>query len=333
MGGGGGGTTPRNLYQETAGELKAKADLAPKVFSTEAQYRPQYNALDMQQIMNLLNGTEAGTREEQYSEWVAPKGAPYIMQRNGINMPPTHVINPAYRPGHYADRTRTINTPAMPGLMELSRTLSLEQAHDQADALHVQRASDLADVENLGPMAMRAVHAADPGTSQLIDTMTDQASNELNLGSRLDPSQMRQVQQTLRARRQGMLGGTGSAGDFAEALGVSEFGNSLRQQRRQFATGAIGLRQGVYGDAFNRVLGRPAAMDPSAMIGQATGLSRMAGPTMFGSTINANDVADSNFNAANAKRISDANNSASMTSAGISAGAGIASAAILAALV
>jgi len=134
---------------------------------------------------------------------------------------------------------------------------------------------------------------------------------------------LRLAQQSDRARYQGTLSGSGPAGNLNEAIGVSQYAQDLRKQRQQFAAGTVGLRSAVYGDSFNRVLGRPAAATAQTYLGQAGGINQSSGPRMFGSTVNANDVYSSNQNAAAANNAADKAATMTYAGAGIGAGAGI----------
>lgn len=344
MGGGGGAPAPRDLYTETAGELKAKADLAPKVFATEAQFGPQYDALSLQSLATTLEGTPETTREMEYNETVdgwknsmtgefsetKPDWQQGVAGVHG-GAPHGDLFNP-WRPYQQTVlRKKTVPVAATKGYLDLAGEVSDRADQMQALSQTRQRSADIADVQNLGPASLQAIMAADPAQAHLINQLTEQSDEELALGTRLSPSQMRLVQQSVRAGQAARGMGFSPADNYGEALGVSQFGTDLQNQRRQQAASTIGIRAGIYGDSFNRVLGRPAANNGAGYMSSAYGIDQQSGPKMFGSTINANDVANSNFNAASAKSISDANNSAAMTSAGIGAGVSLAAAGILAA--
>jgi hypothetical protein len=343
MGGSPKATPPRDLYTETAGELKAKADLAPKVLATEQEFRPQYTALDLQSIDQLLKGIPGGTRDLEYTEMVTKYRNPITGEMS--DSPRTTTGGSAIgtnRDGSAKFQTtqweqvrvpvlskRSVKTEATPGYLDIADTVADRVANIEARGLSAQRGADIKDVMELGPKSLEAIQASDPRSAALIESLTNDATDELALGENLNPAQLRLAQQSIRSRGQGTLGNIGPSGDFKEALGISQYAQNLRDKRRAYATGVVGLRQGVYGDGFNRVLGRGAAASPTDALSNAYGISQGAGPSMFGSSINANDVADSNFNAAAARNNAKANNNAAMTSAGISGAAGLASAGIL----
>lgn len=332
---GGGGAPSRDLYAETAGELSAKANLAPKVFSTEAEFRPQYNALDLQSIDQLLTGIPGGARELQYSTNVTkyrnPETGEISDTPRTTTKPPkdnrvggyggeTIVWQPVQVPGI---STRTVNTPGTPGYLDIADRVADRVSAIEARGLSTQRAADIRDVSQLGGLSLAAAQGADPRTAALIESLTTEAQSELDAGYNLNPEQLRLAQQSVRARHQGTLKGTGPAGDLAEAIGVSEYAQNLRNQRRQFGAGVAGLRSGVYGDAFNRVLSRPAAASPTTALNTAYGISRSGGPQMFGSTINAADVSEWNANAAATNAAANKAQNQALAGAGISAGVGL----------
>lgn len=330
---GGGGAPQRDLYAETAGELSAKANLAPKVYRTEAEFRPQYNALDLQSIDQLLNGIGEGTRDLEYTEMVTKYRNPTTGELSdtprttGSSAGTTRqggggitVWQPVQMP---VVKTRTVSTSATPGYLDMADRVAGRVADIEARGLSAQRAADIRDVQQLGGLSLAAQQSADPRTAGLIESLTTEAQGELDAGYALTPEQMRLAQQSVRARHQGTLKGTGPSGDLAEAIGVSEYAQNLRNQRRQFAAGVTGLRSGVYGDAFNRVLSRPAAASPNASLNTAYGISRSGGPQMFGSTINAADVSEWNANAQATNAAANKAQTQALAGAGISAGVGL----------
>jgi hypothetical protein len=183
------------------------------------------------------------------------------------------------------------------------------------------READIADVARLGGASRNAIRSANPETARLLDMMNEQATSELGQGAALDPALRRIVGQTIRGRQSGTMLANGDAGAYDEALGVSMFGNDLRNQRRGFAGNVIGLNQGVYGDAFQQVLGRSSGMVPAAMSagGQAGGIAGMVGPRLINPESGyAADIHDSNFNARVAKGIADDNNRTALTGGAMS---------------
>lgn len=337
------GPAARDLYAETSGEIKAKVDTAPSVYAAEAQYRPAYTSLDLQDMEQQLFGTAGTSRTIQYQdqEWVPPQTA---MQQQNPYQPGTveyarwqnqtmpNMVRAnggqqgAVTPGYWKQvmKTKTVDVPAQAGYLDMARRVGSAADEITAASQTRQRTADIQDVANLGTASRKAMEQADPEQAALIGGITSQAQQGLDMGGALDPATLRQVQQSVRGRYAGRLGAGGPAGDLQEAMSVGDAATQTRAARMSTATGATQLRQSVYGDALSRVLGRPASGGATPYLNTAYQMQRSAGPTLFGTSISANDVADSNFNAANASSIANKNNAAAQQSAYIGAGASIA---------
>jgi len=208
---------PRDYGKETADTLRAQLELAPQKYAAEAQYAPQYQALQL----GLL---KSATPEllQLYKEQIAPT-----------------------------------------------------MGEVEAAARSRSRAGDIADIQALGPQARAAIKAASPEQAALADTLTAQATSALRAGSRLTPDQQRQLEQQTR----GSLASRGLAGSptgaLQEAVRSQMVGAGLQQQRQQQAMGALGASQGVYGDVFQQVLGRPSQAFGASQgfVGQAQGFN------------------------------------------------------------
>jgi hypothetical protein len=283
---GGGGKAPtRNLYDEISGELQAKLDLMPQLYGAEAEYRPQFSGLELTNLNDILFGTAAGTREQPVTTYTKgfrnTRTGEFATAADRAANPKGNAPGSQPNAGEWvpweqpSTTTKTFKTAATPGLKGITA-------------------------------------AADPANAALWDKLTQTATSELDLGADLDPGLLRQAQQSVRSRYQGTLGAAGPAGDFKEALGISEFANTLRNQRRSFATGIAGTN-----DARTQQL-----------LSQAMGISGAAGPRLFGSGVNVNDVYSSNQNAAAANSASKAAQNNALIGTGVGAGA-----AILAALI
>lgn len=101
-------------------------------------------------------------------------------------------------------------------------------------------------VAGIGQLYSAAQRSADPNAARLADRLTATANNDLALDATLDPTLLRQAQQSVRGRTLNTLGSKGKAGDYSEALGVSAFANELRNQRRGFAAGVTALNDNRY---------------------------------------------------------------------------------------
>ena len=145
----------------------------------------------------------------------------------------------------------------------------------EAAARSRSRAGDIADISALGPQARAAIKAASPEQAALADTLTAQAQSGLAAGSRLTPEQQRMVEQQTRSGLAARGLAQGPSGALQEAVRSQMAGAGLQQQRQQQAMGALQAGQGVYGDVFQQVLGRPsqAFAGSQSFLGQAQGFN------------------------------------------------------------
>ena len=208
---------PRNYAQETADTLRAQIELAPQKYAAEAQFAPQYQALQL----GLLQ-----------------KATPELLKLYKEQIAPT-------------------------------------MGEVEAAARARSRAGDIADIKTLGPQARAAIRAASPEQAALADTMAQQAQSALSAGSRLTPEQQRMVEQQTRGSLAARGLAAGPSGALQEAVRSQMAGAGLQQQRQQQAMGALQAGQGVYGDVFQQVLGRPsqAFAGSQGFLGQAQGFN------------------------------------------------------------
>ena len=128
------------------------------------------------------------------------------------------------------------------------------------------RTADIADVQNLSPAMREALRTANPDAARLLDELDRQAQGDLQAGAALNASELRNIQQAMRAGQSARGMGFGPADNFQEALQSLNYGRGLQQQRRAFAGDVLAQLQGFYGNPFERVLGR------NSTAGQAPGV-------------------------------------------------------------
>jgi hypothetical protein len=141
---GGADVPPRNLYDETSGELNAKLDLQPKMLAAEAAYRPQYTSLDLADLQTLLNGTEAGTRDQEYTDYEnvpAEYGYANAAQAR-MGGKRAFLLHPEYQMP--VTRHRTIETPAQRGLLDILEN-DLQPASDRLTGESLSAAAGVGD--------------------------------------------------------------------------------------------------------------------------------------------------------------------------------------------
>jgi hypothetical protein len=208
---------------------------------------------------------------------------------------------------------------AAPELMGIYKQYAPELAQAEAATRSVTRGAEIADIAKLGPQAREAMRAAAPEQTALADTLTRQAQSGLNAGSQLTPIEARQAQQSVRQAQaaRGLAQGPGSV--LQEAALQQQLGSTMQRQRQQQAMGALGASQGVYGDVFQQVLGRP-----SQSFGALGGFAGQAGGFNPGQLFNpesqyAGDIFNQNMQTQLAARTASAANVSSMVAGGLSA--------------
>lgn len=234
--------------------------------------------------------------------------------------PQLYASEAEYRPKYAALELSTLQS-LLPGLLAtLEQQVGPAASRIQSGAASRQRAADVGDVLNLAPQSAQAMREVDPARAALLDQLTSQASDELGRGAQLDPDLARQVSQSVRAGQAARGFGYGNADVFAEAMGLGQAGQALRNQRRAFAGNVIGQRSQVYGDPFLQILGRPSTVNPQGYMGQAGALSQSGGPRLFDpwSAYGA-DLYNTNYNAEAAARIGQSNAQSALIGSAIEA--------------
>jgi len=165
---------------------------------------------------------------------------------------------------------------ATPELLKLYKEqIAPTMGEVEAAARSRSRAGDIEDIARLGPQAREAIRGAAPEQTRIADILAQNATSNLLAGSRLTPEQQRMAQQQARiaSSARGMAQGPQAA--FQEALRSQLMGAGVQQQRQQQAMGALQAGQGVYGDVFQQVLGRPsqAFAGSQGFLGQAQGFN------------------------------------------------------------
>jgi hypothetical protein len=165
---------------------------------------------------------------------------------------------------------------ATPELLKLYKEqIAPTMGEVEAAARSRSRAGDIADIAMLGPQARAAIRGAAPEQAQIADILAQNATSGLLAGSRLTPEQQRMAQQQARIASSARGMAQGPQATFNEALRSQLVGAGLQQQRQQQAMGALQAGQGVYGDVFQQVLGRPsqAFAGSQGFLGQAQGFN------------------------------------------------------------
>jgi hypothetical protein len=233
--------------------------------------------------------------------------------------PQKYAAEAKYAPQYQALQLGLLKS-ATPELLQLYKEqIAPTMGEVEAAARSRSRAGDIADIEKLGPQARAAIKAASPEQAALADTLTAQAQSGLAAGSRLTPEQQRMVEQQTRSGLAARGLAQGPSGALQEAVRSQMAGAGLQQQRQQQAMGALGASQGVYGDVFQQVLGRP-----SQAFGASQGFVGQAGGFNPGQLFNpesqyAANLIGGNQQAQLAARTASAANTTALIGAGMSA--------------
>lgn len=226
--------------------------------------------------------------------------------------------------GHYTGRT--VTNPAQRGLLQMYEQ---DIAPSQARQVSFQRQSDINDVRNLSPAFREAMRTSDPTSAKLLDSLSSDAQEGMDLGATLDPSLRREVSQSVRAGQSARGMGMGPVDAYIEAMQTGSAAEALRATRRANAANAVQMNQGFYGNAMDKILNRSNGNGALGTAQLASQIGGQAGAKDFNpESAYASDLYNTNFNAAIAQAINAKNNQTALIGAGISAVGGIAGGAL-----
>lgn len=236
-----------------------------------------------------------------------------------IDLAPQKYAAEAQFAPQYAALNAQIARQLAPEITAIYGQIAPQLAQTEAQARGISRAADIGDIEKLGPRARAAIQQSSPQAAALADMLASQAQSNLAAGSRLTPEQQRMAQQQTRAAYAARGLAESPRGAVEEAVRSQLMGAGLQQQRQQQALQGIAAQQGVYGDVFQQVLGRPSqafGMTQGAF-GQAQGLS--PGQLFNPESQYAADIYGGNVQQQLAARTASAANQTALIGAGIGA--------------
>lgn len=289
--------------------------LQQRLIASEAQFRPQYTALELADIATMARGTEAGVQSNpafaQAQQNIATLEAklaatPKTIEKQtgprfGRSSGMSTVENPEYtelqeqletqRAG-LSELSPTIETAGTPGLFDLLEEQSMRAGELQRSELEKQRAADVAALEEFAPQAVEAYRAADPYSTRLADLAQSQAERLFaEAEGPLSPERRRLAEQAARAGSVARGRGMGESAIASEILGREQFKAGLRQEARQAGAGAFGQQRAIAGDIGQTILGRPSSAIGlgGQMLGQAQqGAAGQMGPQLFDPNVGIN---------------------------------------------
>lgn len=331
----------QDLASEYARTLTAQANIMPSLLSAQSQYQPLQASNQLSNLDMMLNGTSGGMYETQsytpavyqqgrkysygkipagvmgtidYPNLPDPRGGGGSGSSGGMGIPGISGGLPGMDGGVLPGMN---GIPGMPGggggggigdvLGGIPGLGGIFGGSDGPKKKLISASGYKTTSHTYGPQrGLLDIYNQDvlPQMSGgIIPKLTDEANYELSLGGNMDPATLRQTMQSIRGANNGILGGTGSSGDFQTALGLSQYANTLRQQRQGFAGNVAAMRMGA---------------NP---VSQAMGLSATPGATNLLNPESgyAQNVYDNNQSMAINGAIANANNKNALIGAGISA--------------
>ena len=166
----------------------------------------------------------------------------------------------------------------IPGLFDLLEESSERAGTLQREQLRLQRADDVAALQEFAPQVVQAQRMADPFSTEIAERMSRRALGQLT------PEEERNVQQ--RARQASLSRGRiGDASSIAaEALGRSDY-------TAQFAAPAFQMNRALAGDVGATILGRPSSaigLGGSVLQSAQAGAAGPMGPQLFDPNVGIN---------------------------------------------
>lgn len=216
-------------------------------------------------------------------------------------------------------RTALLGDGTQPGLLETySRDVYPALARIENEGRDSRIAGEMDAIQKYAPGVTRTLREAS-GNAPLLDALTGEAIEGIEAGAGMDASLANEVEQGVRAGQAARGFGFGKPDVVAEAFARGSRGQALRRERQQFAQGVVAQNQATSGDPFMAILGRPSQTLSAGQGVVSQGAGFNPGTVFNPESGYAQDVFDSNFNAANAASIADANNTNALIGAGISA--------------
>jgi len=147
-------------------------------------------------------------------------------------------------------------------------------------ALENQRATrmaNLGDAATMSPEIMRILRGYNPQQTALLDTLSNQALEELKLNGALDPAMQRQLQQRIRESQaaRGMGYGVGDAA--LEAYYQTQTAEDRRRANQALASGVATQTANTYRDPFSIMLGLSQPVDKAPVVTNTGGLFGLLG--------------------------------------------------------
>lgn len=132
-------------------------------------------------------------------------------------------------------------------------------------------------MSGLLPQAQSMVRGASPGQTNLLDSLTNSAGQQLSYGAALDPALERVAQQSIRGSEAARGLGYGPSDVLEESSALTSMGNQLRQQRQGFASNVAGMN--------NQFESQPTLQMLQNLLGSGGALNASATPSLVPSGV------------------------------------------------
>nr|WP_294577612.1 hypothetical protein [uncultured Rhodopila sp.] len=191
------------------------------------------------------------------------------------------------------DSNLATQTALQPQLLNTESTWAPQYANASAEAA-LQRTADLS------PQVAQTLAAYNPQTAGLLNTLSQQATQQMSYNGGLDPATQRLLQQNIRGSQAARGMGYGTGDQAQEAYYVTQTQEQRRAANQQFGSQVASQAQNFYGDPFSRV----------------AGLQTQSAPMVNPESAYAADIYNTQFNANAAANIATANNQAALVASG-----------------
>lgn len=293
---------------------------------------------------DLFGGGSGGATTPSTVPFQIPKGTTglgkqYLQFLQGFvsGEPEQLALQEQYQPQYTALDLQNINSTlnganGQPGYLSLyANDVIPAITGAQTTANTATRTADINDLSTLGPAALTAIKGANPGGSALMDSLTKTATDQLNLGTQLDPATLGQINNAVNTNWSNRGLGTSAPAELDQALQLYGGGQNLLAQREGEASTVAGENQSFYTNPVLAMLGQtsnaPNAGQTLTSTGTAVGSSAL--PTIF-PTSDASSLFSTALNQNSAASIAQGNQNAALCGAGASGGAALGAAAIAA---
>jgi len=278
-------------YQNKSAELEAlkaaRAKMGDEGFDSEATIDAILGARPADLKSSRLGAPNMTQRREREAEQEDYDKRRKALQGSitGINSLDAEIVK-------VENQLRTIEAGGTPGLFDLLEESGRRAGEIQRESLRLQRAEDVAALQEYAPQVVEAYREADPFSTEMAELQSAQARRLYEEAEGpLSPERRRLAEQQARAGSlaRGRLGD--ESGIAAEILGREQFKAGLRGEARQAGQLAFGQSRALAGDLGATILGRPsqALALGQNVLGQAQGQAAgPMGPQLFDPNVGIN---------------------------------------------